>query len=108
MLRFIEGQPGPHAYIVQVALPGINPENMDIQVVGREVSIKGRFESWAPENAKWIWQGLPAGEFNETYTLPVEVEGDTSEASYHHGILSITLPKVEHARPKNIKVSVKS
>jgi HSP20 family protein len=74
--------------------------------VGREVTIKGQFETSTPENANWIWQGIPSGEFFETYTLPVEVQGDSTEASYEHGILSLKLPKAEHLRPKNIKVNV--
>ena len=94
-------------YTLQAALPGINPDNVEIQVVGRDLSIKGRFESWAPENARWIWQGMPNGEFFETYSLPVDVEGNKVEANYEHGILSISLPKAEHAKPKSIQVSVK-
>jgi len=76
--------------------------------MGRELTIKGRFESWQPENASWILQGLPTGEFYEKYMLPVEVERDQVEAKYDHGILVITLPKTEYAKPKSIKVSVHS
>jgi HSP20 family protein len=96
----------PDGYVLTVALPGMNPEQLDIQVVGREISIKGSFESTVPENGKWIWQGIPSGEFYETFTLPVEVQGDTTEANYEHGVLSLTLPKAEHLRPKSVKVNV--
>lgn len=94
------------SYVLQVGLPGLNPENVEIQVMGRELSIKGRFETWVPEKGNWIWQGLPSGEFYEKFTLPVEVERDHADAAYNHGILSITLPKTEYAKPKSIKVSV--
>ena len=93
-------------YILHVALPGLDPEKIDLQVVGREVSIKGQFEVAVPENASWVWQGIPSGEFFETYTLPVEVQGDSTEASYDQGILSLKLPKAEHLRPRSIKVRV--
>jgi|SRR5579884_2767608 len=96
------------SYVMQAALPGINADKLDIQVVGREVTIKGQFDVAFPENGTWIWHGIPTGEFYETYTLPVDVEGAKTEASYEHGILWLTLPKEEHARPKNVKVSVKS
>jgi HSP20 family protein len=59
------------------------------------------------ENVNWIWQGMPTGEFRESFTLPAEVEGGKTEASYEHGVLTINLPKAEHLLPKNIKVSVK-
>lgn len=94
------------SYVMHLALPGLNPDNIDIQVVGREVTVKGKFELNTPENGQWIWQGIPSGEFVETYTLPVEIESDKVQASYDYGILTIGLPKAEHLRPKNIKVNV--
>jgi len=98
----------PDAYIMQAALPGINPDKLDLQVVGRQVTIKGQFQAIMPENGTWIWHGIPTGDFYETYTLPVDVEGGQCEAAYEHGILSLTLPKAENARPKSVKVTVKS
>ena len=98
----------PDSYIMHLALPGLAPENLDIQVVGREATVKGKIELSTPEKGTWIWQGIPTGEFRETYTLPVEVDGDKAEATYNHGILTIGLPKAAHLRPKNISVQVKS
>lgn len=95
------------SYVMQAALPGLKTEELDIQVVGREVAIKGSFASWLPENGSWIWRGLPSGQFYESYTLPVDVESDATQATYENGILTITLPKAQHLRPKNIKVEVK-
>jgi HSP20 family protein len=94
------------SYVMHLALPGLNPEEIDIQVVGREVTIKGKFELNTPENGQWIWQGIPSGQFAETYTLPVEVQSDKVQATYDYGILTIGMPKAEHLRPKNIKVKV--
>jgi HSP20 family protein len=95
------------SFVFHAALPGLNPENVDIQVVGRKVSIKGKFEINTPEGGSWVWQGIPTGEFYETYTLPVDVDGNSVEAGYERGILSIVLPKAEHVKPKTIKVAVK-
>ena len=94
------------SFVFHAALPGIKPENLDIQVVGRELTIKGVFESQTPENGNWIWQGIPAGKFYEVYTLPVEVDGNEVQASYDYGILSLVLPKAEHMRPRSIKVKM--
>jgi HSP20 family protein len=92
--------------VFHASIPGVKPESLDIQVVGRELTIKGKFESNPPENGTWIWQGIPTGEFYENYALPVEVEGANVQASYDYGILSLVLPKAEHVRPKSIKVNV--
>lgn len=94
------------AYVLQVALPGIKLENLEIQVMGREVTIKGVFELHVPEKVTWIWRGLPVGEFCETFTLPFEVEREKVQATYENGILQITLPKVEYAKPKTIAVKM--
>jgi HSP20 family protein len=94
-------------YVMQLGIPGINPESIDIQVTRNQVTIGGKFEWNVAENVNWIWQGMPTGEFRESFTLPAEVEGGKTEASYEHGVLTINLPKAEHLLPKNIKVSVK-
>lgn len=95
-------------YVLQAALPGLKTDGVDIQVVGRDLTIKGSTWSTAPENAQWLWRGIGAGEFQESFTLPVEIESDRVQATYENGILSIELPKAEHLRPKNIKVEVKN
>ena len=92
-------------YVMHAALPGLTPDNLDIEVMGREVAIKGTIALHSPENGSWIWQGIPTGEFYQRFTLPVEVQGDNVEASYDYGILTLSLPKAEHLRPKSIKVS---
>jgi HSP20 family protein len=91
-------------YVMHVGLPGLDPDNVEIQVVGREISIKGKFEINTPEGGTWIWQGIPTGEFYETFTLPVDVDSSATEAGYERGILSIVLPKADHVKPKTIKV----
>jgi HSP20 family protein len=96
----------PEGYVLTAALPGLDPAKLDITVVGREVSIKGQFAVAAPEGGTCIWQGIPSGEFFETYSLPAEVQGDSTQAGYEYGILTLTLPKAEHLRPKSIKVNV--
>jgi HSP20 family protein len=94
------------SYVMHLAIPGLNPENIDIQVVGREVTVKGKIELNTPENGQWILQGIPTGEFAETFTLPADIDSENVQASYDYGILSLGLPKAAHLRPKNIKVNV--
>ena len=91
-------------YTFQVALPGMKPEDFDIQVMGREVSIHGKYEVQGPENGNWIWRGITGGEFHESFTLPVDVQGESVQATYDYGILTLTLPKADHVRPKSIKI----
>jgi HSP20 family protein len=96
----------PESFVFHASLPGMTPDNLDIQVVGRELTIKGKVEVNTPEGGNWIWRGIPTGEFYQAFTLPVEIQSDAVQASYDYGILSLVLPKAEHARPKSIKVNV--
>jgi HSP20 family protein len=92
------------AYVVQIALPGINGDKLEIQSLNRELRIRGQFENNQIEEGKYIWNGLPQGEFTQAFTLPAEVMNDQAEATYTNGILSISLPKADHAKVKNIPV----
>ncbi len=93
------------AFIVQLMVPGIDPEKVVIQVVGQALTVKGTCFVPTYENATYLWHGLFGEEFSEVFTLPMEVYGEKVEASYLHGILTITLPKTELAKPKTVKIT---
>ena len=93
-------------YVVQVALPGIDAEHVDIEVTGQQLTIKGSYNLPVPENATPIWKGIGDGTFTETMTLPGEVDAAAAAAEYEHGMLSIHLPKTERSKPKSVTVSV--
>jgi HSP20 family protein len=95
----------PDTYIVQVFLPGLNPEALDVQIKGETVFIKGDRQAPQFEGATQIWSGIAYGHFEQAYTLPAAVAGDQSQASYEHGVLTLTLPKVAQARTQVIKVT---
>jgi HSP20 family protein len=94
-------------FILQFALPGIlDVSKLQIQVVGQQVTIKGVCTLPTFENATYLWHGLQGDEFSEMFTLPTEVDGDHTTAVYDAGILSITLPKSEYAKPRSVKVQM--
>lgn len=92
------------AFIVQLMLPGVDPEKIQIQVVDRQLLVKAPCVIPTVENSTYLFHGLHSGEFAETFTLPMEVVGDRAEATYDRGILLVTLPKAEYAKPKVIEV----
>jgi HSP20 family protein len=94
----------PESYIMQVVLPGVQVESLQITAHRNLLTLQGTAGVAAPEGAQGIWVGLGAGEFREQVTLPGEVDADKASADYQDGILTLTLPKVEHARVKTIKV----
>jgi HSP20 family protein len=94
-----------NAFIVQLALPGITMEQFEIQVVGQQLTVKAAYVIPVVEKATYLWRGLTGEEFSQVFTLPAEVLGEKAEASYEYGILTITLPKTEYAKPKMVKVN---
>jgi HSP20 family protein len=94
------------SYIVQIALPGANPDSIDCTVDGTELRCRAESAVRAPEKATPIWQSY-GGQTEYRVQLPSEVEPDKAQATYEHGILTITMPKAAHARAKSIKVVAK-
>lgn len=91
------------AYILSALVPGLKAEDLNIQVLENAVSIEGEYKA---EEAEYLLSELPSGSFRRSLRLPVEVDADKVEAKIADGILTLTLPKAESARPKKIKVAV--
>lgn len=92
------------AYVMQVVLPGAKADELQITAQRNVLTLQGKTSVAAPQGARGIWVGLGDGEFREQVTLPGEVDADQATAQYQDGILTLTLPKAAHARPRTIKV----
>ncbi len=95
--------------VVEASLPGISPDEVDISVVGNTLTIKGEHEEKEEkeEKGKYHFRERRYGAFHRTISLPVEVDANKAEAVFENGVLKLTLPKVEEAKPKRIEVKVK-
>jgi HSP20 family protein len=92
------------SYVVQLALPGIDGSKLHVETTGPELRIAGTYAVDQPEGSTYVLQSLPTGDFTQNLTLPSEIQGDGAEAGYRDGILTITLPKAEHAKVRKIEV----
>ncbi len=88
----------------EAEVPGLSMNDLEILVVGNEVTIKGRRNTPADENVAYHRQERGAGEFARVLTLPVNVNADRVEAVLKDGILMLTLPKAEEAKPRKINI----
>ncbi|MDD5626582.1 MAG: Hsp20/alpha crystallin family protein [Patescibacteria group bacterium] len=94
--------------VVETALPGIEPEKVDISVEDDTLIIKGKIDSKEEEKKKdYYRKEVRYGSFYRAVALPTSVESETAEADYENGILKITLPKVEKPEAKKIAIKVK-
>ena len=91
------------AYILSALVPGLKAEDLNIQVLENVVSIEGEYRA---DEAEYLLSELPSGTFRRSLRLPAEVDADKVEAKIADGILTLTLPKAESARPKKIKIAV--
>jgi HSP20 family protein len=96
------------AIVVEAAIPGIKPEDLDINVTGDILTIKG--ETKAEEEVKeesYIRRERRYGSFCRSLTIPVLVVADKAKSEFENSVLTLTLPKAEEVRPKAIKVKAK-
>ncbi len=91
--------------IVLVELPGVAKEDVKISLEEDLLTIKGeRKASGLPDGARWIRSERSSGEFFRTIQLPHPVKADAVSAEMVNGVLRITLPKAEEARPREIGI----
>lgn len=90
---------------VEAEMPGAKSEDIDISVMGNDLTIRGRRGQEQREGVAYHRQERGYGEFNRVLRLPLEVDANKVDASLKDGVLLVKLPKAESARPKKIKVS---
>jgi HSP20 family protein len=91
------------AYVVEVELPGVAEADIDIEVNGREVTVTGELK----ERER---QGIlrrrtrRVGEFHYAVTLPGDIDADNVNAELQNGVLTVTVPKSQRAKPRRISI----
>ena len=102
----------PEEAVVIAAVPGMSPEQLEITYAGNTLTLSGSVPSWAEseqgQNATWYLRELWSGQFQRTVTLPFEVDPAQAQASFEHGIVRITLPKADWAKPHKIAITAGS
>lgn len=92
-------------YLVEAALPGVDAEKLDINVVDRQLVIKGEFAPVdLPENVRVHRQERRNGSFEQSLMLTSKLDTDNIAAQYQNGILSISIPKAKEALPRRIEI----
>ena len=94
-----------NAFDVALELPGVNKEDVTINLKGDVLTIQGEKKSEKPaEQEKYDICERQFGSFARSFTLPKTADPTGIQAAFNNGILSITIPKAEQAQPKNIKI----
>jgi HSP20 family protein len=94
-------------FIVKAELPGVRKEDIDVSLHADSLSISGERKGETKEGDAEVCRAERFfGRFQRTVTLPAPVAADKVKAQYKDGILTVTLPKTEEAKPKQIDISV--
>jgi HSP20 family protein len=95
------------AVSLKADLPDVKTEDIDIRVENGTLTLKGLRKFVRDENVKGYHRiERSYGEFIRTFALPSSVETDKVGAAYNNGVLTITLPKKETAKPRQVKVEI--
>lgn len=98
----------PETLVVKAELPGIAPGDVDISVAGDVLTIRGEKKAETEEKGKtWYRRERTSGSFARSITLPFAVDANRIEAEEKSGVITITLPKREEAKPKKVQIKVK-
>jgi HSP20 family protein len=122
MFRFLDAYPGaeegPHSgvfpainvtqdrdnFFVRAELPGVKPGELEVSAVNRTLSIAGKRSAPEVSGVSYHRKERVEGDFSRSLTLPSDFDADRVAASFAHGVLTVTLPKPEKAKPRQIAV----
>jgi HSP20 family protein len=91
-------------FTVQMALPGLDVNQIDVQVENNVLRVKGERKRDESEGRRWYVQGIAGGTFSCSFKLPDYADHEKSTVSYRQGLLTITFPKREDMKQYQIMI----
>jgi HSP20 family protein len=91
-------------YYVRALVPGIDAARLDVSVVNQTITVSGMRQSTEEEGVSYHRKERDEGAFSRSVTLPASFDGTRVDAKYVDGILTLTLPKPEAAKPRRVTV----
>jgi HSP20 family protein len=92
-------------FVARVDLPGVDPQSIDIDVEDRTLTIRAERQSDEVDGAKWLSRERTSGTFARQLSLGSGLALDKIQAEYQDGVLSLTIPVAEEAKPRKINVA---
>jgi HSP20 family protein len=94
-------------WVIRAAVPGVDPSAVDVTFDGGQINIKGEIKPPAntqPENY-WLRENF-YGKFSRQVSLPEDALGEQARAQFVNGVLILTVPKAQPAKPKSVKIPI--
>jgi len=93
------------AVLITLDMPGANEKSLDLRYEDQVLTIRAETESQEEEGLTLVYSEYGVGDYERAFTLADTIDIDKAEASYANGVLKLTLPKAEGAKPKRIPVN---
>jgi len=95
--------------VVKAEMPGMKPEEVDVRVEGNLLTLHGEHkEEHDQKEGQYHVREMRQASFHRVLPLPTDVDPDKAKAEFDNGVLRLTLPKHENAKPKRINITAKS
>ncbi|HET9417463.1 MAG TPA: Hsp20/alpha crystallin family protein [Candidatus Limnocylindria bacterium] len=92
--------------VVTASLPGMKADDVEITMTGQTLTLRGEFKSDDEiKKDQYLYRERRFGSFSRTLQLPVRVQGDQAQASFADGVLTLTIPKAEEVKPRQIRIN---
>lgn len=91
-------------YVVNVDLPGVDPGSIDLDVDANTLTIRAERTIGGADGTQWLAQERAAGRYMRQLGLGNDVDLERIQASYEHGVLALTIPVAERAKPRKITI----
>ncbi len=103
----IDAYASQEAIVIKANVPGLKSEDLQITLEGDTLTIRGELKQDA-ENRNYLLRERATGKFERVLTINTPLDANKVEATFDDGVLTLTLPKAEAVKPKQIKVTAKN
>lgn len=94
----------PEGVTLMVEMPGVAPDDVDITLEKRVLTLRGKVQPTQPEKLQLAYAEYGEGDFERAFTLSDDFDSDKIDAALSHGVLTLKLPRAAEAQPKKITV----
>ena len=99
----IDAYSNDDAIIIQADVPGLKPEELEVTLEGDTLTVRGEIKA-ETENKSYLLRERFSGKFERVLTVSTPIDASRVEATFEDGVLTLTLPKAEAVKPKQIQV----
>ena len=96
----------PDDIVIESAIAGVKPEDIDINVTNDSISIRGARHHDKEEESDYLYQECYWGRFARSIILPQEIDPENAQVSFRNGILTVRLPKANRKKARKLKIRI--